>query len=154
VARHWNQRAFVEGEGFAATANLTCSRAVLDRVGGFDGRLRSAGDREFCFRARAAGFRLAYSPEAVVLHPPRERAGLLVRKCYRHGVGWAQTGMPLRRLGPILSARSTRFGGITLRREGITPTAARSFQIDAAGYALSGLPALAGYLVERSRRRA
>jgi glycosyltransferase involved in cell wall biosynthesis len=57
--------------GFAPTANLFARRSVADHIGPFDAGLKSGGDREWTARAVAAGHRLAYHNDAVVLHPAR-----------------------------------------------------------------------------------
>ena len=49
----------------------------------FDARLQTGGDVEFCHRATAAGFRLAYSPAAEVEHPARETTRELMKKVRR-----------------------------------------------------------------------
>jgi glycosyltransferase involved in cell wall biosynthesis len=64
----------VRENGFAATANLAVRRTVLEALDGFDDALASGGDAFFGRRAVAAGHRLVWVPEAVVLHQPR--AGL------------------------------------------------------------------------------
>ncbi len=56
-------------------ANMGFRRALLDRIGGFDvglggGSSISLGDdTEFWYRARAAGARFMYAPNATVVHP-------------------------------------------------------------------------------------
>jgi GT2 family glycosyltransferase len=65
----FNNRAYVEKKGFTVTANLFCSRALFDRVGGF--RVGLSEDAEWCERARQAGYRLGYAPRAMVGHPAR-----------------------------------------------------------------------------------
>lgn len=66
--------------GYGATANVLTRRAVLDGVGLFDASLPSGGDREWGARVRAAGWRVAYAPDAVVRHPVRgSRAALLAK---------------------------------------------------------------------------
>jgi glycosyltransferase involved in cell wall biosynthesis len=77
------RQAFYVTEGFGATANLFTRRDVFDAVGGFDARLKSCGDREWGMRARDAGYRLAYSGTARVLHPARRTWGELVKKTAR-----------------------------------------------------------------------
>lgn len=86
AALHMTQRAWVEAHGFGATANLFVRREVFDHVGAFDGALKRGGDTEFCHRAVAAGFRLEYAPDAVVVHEPRT-ARELAKKAY--GIGAA-----------------------------------------------------------------
>jgi len=93
AALHMNQRLWVESHEFGATANLFVRRELFDRIGLFDGRLRSGGDMEFCHRAVAAGFRLGYTPDAVIVHEPR-RAGQLVKKAYRIGSAPARQARP------------------------------------------------------------
>lgn len=65
----FNNRRYVEQEGFTVTANLFCPRAVFDRVGGF--RTGLSEDLEWCHRATAAGYRIGYAESAVVGHPAR-----------------------------------------------------------------------------------
>ena len=65
----FDNRRYVEEMGFTVTANLFCPRAVFDAVGGFG--VGMSEDLEWCRRAGAAGFRLAYAPLAVVGHPAR-----------------------------------------------------------------------------------
>ncbi|MGH7012201.1 MAG: glycosyltransferase [Caulobacteraceae bacterium] len=60
---------YILKKGFTGSGNLFCSRSVFDRVGGF--RTGVAEDVDWSHRARAAGFRLGYAPEAVVGHPAR-----------------------------------------------------------------------------------
>jgi glycosyltransferase involved in cell wall biosynthesis len=87
AGHHVDQRKYVEVLGFGATANLFVRREVFDRIGGFDGALRSGGDREFCTRATAAGFRLAYAGDAEVTHRSRRTAKETWQLHRRLGVG-------------------------------------------------------------------
>jgi hypothetical protein len=77
-------------QGFGATANLVMRRAAYDAVGGFDGRLRSSGDRAFCHAAVRAGFRFGYCDEAGVAHRPAASASELARREVRIGCGFGQ----------------------------------------------------------------
>jgi glycosyltransferase involved in cell wall biosynthesis len=70
-ATYLRQDRFVAEQGFAATANLFVRSAVFAAVGPFRPELVASGDLELCWRAREAGYRLAYAPDAVVLHQPR-----------------------------------------------------------------------------------
>lgn len=56
---------------FGPTANLFVRRQLIERLGGFDPRLRSGGDVEFGGRVYAAGYRQRYSPQQIVYHLPR-----------------------------------------------------------------------------------
>lgn len=71
LVKAFPQQRYVEVQGFAATANMVLRREVLDRVGMFEERLRSGGDREFGQRASRAGCTWAYAPLAAVRHPAR-----------------------------------------------------------------------------------
>lgn len=81
------QRTYVEELGFAVTANLFVTRAVLEAVGPFREDLRSGGDLEFGRRATAAGFRLIFAPDAVVAHPARSTFAELSAKLRRTTAG-------------------------------------------------------------------
>lgn len=89
AALYLRQSEYVAAQGFAATANLFARAAVFAAVSGFDARLRSSGDVEWCTRARAAGFRLAYAPDAVVGHRPRTTLAETWVLHRRLGAGWA-----------------------------------------------------------------
>ena len=61
---------------------LTC-RQVIERVGGFDARLKSFGDLEWGQRIFAAGYRQVYAPTVRVRHPARRTWGEMTRKTAR-----------------------------------------------------------------------
>ncbi|HET6908484.1 MAG TPA: glycosyltransferase [Mycobacteriales bacterium] len=73
---------FILRIGFAATANLAVRREVLDVVR-FDDSLRSGGDWDFGRRAGEAGFRLAYTADAAIVHPARNTARAVLKKTWR-----------------------------------------------------------------------
>ena len=77
------QEIYVTKRHFAATANLFTRRSVVDRVGPFDARRKSGGDREFGHRVFAAGLDVVYSPEACVDHPARASLGAVFQKVAR-----------------------------------------------------------------------
>jgi glycosyltransferase involved in cell wall biosynthesis len=87
------QQRYVERDRFGATANLFVDRNVLDRIGPFDARLRSGGDREFCNRAVDAGFVLTYDADIVVHHPARRSLRELRRKQRRTSSGLFASGV-------------------------------------------------------------
>lgn len=72
---------YVLEKGFTVTANLFCTRALFDRVGGF--RTGVSEDLEWSQRAAAAGYRIGYAPEAAVGHPARRTWPELVGKWRR-----------------------------------------------------------------------
>lgn len=80
----FNNRRYVEEQGFTVTANLFCPRTVFDQVGHF--RTGVSEDLEWCQRAAAAGFRIGYASNAVVGHPARADWAELVGKWRRLNV--------------------------------------------------------------------
>ena len=152
MARHWDQAHFVAAEGFAAFANFACRRSVLELTGAFEGRLRSDGDREFCARARVAGFAIAYAPDAVVDHPPRTSPREVAGKAFRHGMGRADRALPAAAVAREAAARTGRFGADRLATAGARADGRTRTMVDVAGWALVGAPLLAGYAAGRARR--
>ena len=88
VAAAFRQRDYVERWRFGATANLVTRREVFERVGGFDTRLRSLGDREWGARVFRAGYELVYADDAVVRHPARASLRALWRRSARTAGGF------------------------------------------------------------------
>lgn len=82
-AYYLDQRRYVETCGFAATANLFVRRDLFERVGLFDARLRSGGDKDWCLRAAQCGVSVIYAPDACVWHPARATWGEVWRKAWR-----------------------------------------------------------------------
>jgi len=82
-SRHGFTQGLMSGQPFAVTANMLTWRAVVDRVGSFDARLKSAGDAEFGRRVSEAGGLLRYAPRAVVRHPARASTAELVARVRR-----------------------------------------------------------------------
>lgn len=75
---------------YAATANLIVRRSVVASVGGFDARLMSGGDVDFCWRAIRSGFSVGYAADAVVDHLVRDGLAALVQRSWRLGAGHAE----------------------------------------------------------------
>jgi mycofactocin glycosyltransferase len=71
----------------AATGNLLVRRAAFERLGGFAEGVRSAGDVDFCWRLREAGWQLAHRPEASVAHRHREDLASFLAMIARYGAG-------------------------------------------------------------------
>jgi GT2 family glycosyltransferase len=84
----FRQQEYVERWHFGATANLFTRREVFDRVGPFDVRLRSLGDREWGHRVRQAGFSIRYAEAACTRHPARQSVGQLLRRARRMAGGY------------------------------------------------------------------
>lgn len=70
VVKGIDQERYVSA-GYAATANLTVSRAMFKQLGGFDCNLYSGGDIDFCERAVRSGCELKYISNVYVEHPAR-----------------------------------------------------------------------------------
>lgn len=68
---HLQQHLFVNAMRFSATANLFTFKTVFDRVGLFDSRLKSGGDKEWGQRVFSAGYRLVYADDVCITHPAR-----------------------------------------------------------------------------------
>lgn len=68
---------------YGATANVFTSRKVLETVGLFNDQLPALGDKEWGQRVFKAGYKVIYSPYAVVRHPARNRKQLMakVQRC-------------------------------------------------------------------------
>jgi GT2 family glycosyltransferase len=65
--------------------NMAFRRWALEEIGGFDPRFRTAGDDvDLCWRIQEAGWRIGFSPAAVVLHHPRDT----IRAYWRQQVGY------------------------------------------------------------------
>lgn len=77
----FNNRRYIEREGFSVTANLFCRRDVYAATGPF--HVGMSEDRDWCLRARALGYRLGYAPDARVAHPARKDWRALLMKWRR-----------------------------------------------------------------------
>ena len=77
----FDNKRYVERMGFSVTANLLVRRSVYEAIGGF--QVGIPEDLDWCRRARRAGFRLCYSPQAVVAHPARHSLQKLISKWQR-----------------------------------------------------------------------
>ena len=92
----FDNRSYVERQGFTVTANLFCRRDTFERVGPF-ATTKVSEDLEWCHRARSTGFTIGYAPEAVVGHPARRTWPELIAKTRRiadeaHGLASSSPG--------------------------------------------------------------
>lgn len=62
---------YIEAMRFAPTANLFVARDAFENTGGFEGTLRSGGDREFGVRCFRSGISQRFDPSVKVTHPAR-----------------------------------------------------------------------------------
>ncbi len=110
-------------DGWAATANLLVQAEAFEAVHGFDTTGRHIGeDVDFCFRARAAGYSLAYCPTAIVEHDGERALAPLLRRCFRHGYSVKQaTTVSVRVTGRGVIRLRALIGDRALRQFGQTP---------------------------------
>jgi GT2 family glycosyltransferase len=79
--RFTEQERHVKDEGWSVTANLGMHRSAFDAVGGFDESFRHIGeDLDLCWRARDAGYGLAWCEGAVVSHPAERTLRPVLRR--------------------------------------------------------------------------
>jgi GT2 family glycosyltransferase len=70
---------------FLAGANMGCRRTVLEKLQGFEKGRRLASDTEFALRARQSGYRIYFTPDAIVTHcPERISLSLMFRYASQH----------------------------------------------------------------------
>jgi GT2 family glycosyltransferase len=74
-------------DGGAGTGNLLVRRSAFVGLDGFARGIRSGGDLDLCRRLRAAGWRLAFRPGAIVHHRHRESLASLLAAFARYGAG-------------------------------------------------------------------
>lgn len=74
----FRQQRYIEQKHFSVTANLFVLAADAERIGPF--RNGVSEDVEWCHRARALGFHLAFNDKSIVCHPARRQWGELVSK--------------------------------------------------------------------------
>ena len=76
-------QAWYVSRGYATTANLAVTTALLAKLDGFDAHRYSGADAAFCRKAVASGASLRYVPDAVVEHPARNSWQALATKARR-----------------------------------------------------------------------
>jgi glycosyltransferase involved in cell wall biosynthesis len=63
---------YIKEYHFGGAGNLLIKRTLIEKVGGFDDRVRSGGDLEFGKRVYENGFELVYMDRPKLTHPPRD----------------------------------------------------------------------------------
>ena len=103
-SRYAFRQASYAQDNFGATANVFTRRSVLEKVGGFDGSLKSGGDKEWGNRIHRHGFQVVYAADACVLHPARSTWEGFANKISRCVCGEldraVRDGIPMRRWLP------------------------------------------------------
>jgi len=77
------QRENIERLGFTVTANLFATHEQVERIGPFDEKLLSGGDREWSWRASRAGYSVRYAANAAVRTSPRTTLAGAIRQTRR-----------------------------------------------------------------------
>lgn len=65
----FNQRKYIEQQGFSVTANLFTTQTIFSKVGPF--RPGVSEDLDWCQRAVGLGYKIAYADDFCVFHPTR-----------------------------------------------------------------------------------
>jgi glycosyltransferase involved in cell wall biosynthesis len=71
---------------YAITMNWASRRDVLERIGGFDATLLRSSDVDCAYRLVDAGFRLVYTPTAIIYHRNERTPWGLMHEGYVHGL--------------------------------------------------------------------
>lgn len=87
LATGFQQEMNIQHRRFSATANLFCTTELFRELGGFDERLLSGGDREWAWRAAAAGAPTIFQPDAIVRTAPRTSLRDAIRQARRVAAG-------------------------------------------------------------------
>jgi cellulose synthase/poly-beta-1,6-N-acetylglucosamine synthase-like glycosyltransferase len=103
----------------ASSANLLVRRAAFEQVHGYTEGIWAAEDTDFTWRLQAAGWTLAFNPQALVQHAYRDSLRALGRQWrgYAAGAMWLSQQYPDFELDPGLNRMVRRL----LKRVGIGP---------------------------------
>ena len=122
----FNYRDLLDGQPvsgmFFYTCNVSCKRALLERVGGFDESFPFASheDLELGLRLERAGLRLVFDRAALGHHWHRLTFGGTVRRVYRMGCSsvlfWKKVPDPAGALKRVVSGVLARLAGLPLSR--------------------------------------
>lgn len=85
----FGQEGNIRDKGFSATANLFCTKAQFEKVGPFDERLLSGGDREWAWRASTRKIGMSYQFDSIVYTEPRNTLRGAIRQARRVVAGRA-----------------------------------------------------------------
>lgn len=77
----FNQRKYIEKEGFSVTANLITTKTIFSKVGPF--RAGVSEDLDWCQRAVGLGYKIVYADDFCVFHPTRQNWADLKKKWAR-----------------------------------------------------------------------
>ena len=83
-----NQEKYIKYANFAATANMWARRCIIEKVGFFNTKLMSSGDKEWGNRVVNAGYKGVYVDNVIVNHPVRSNVHDFKIKNLRIGAGF------------------------------------------------------------------
>ena len=83
-------KSYMSSLHFAVTAAMAVRKSAIEKVGLFDERLISGGDREFGNRVNGAGYKQHFSEDITVYHPAFSTLRQLRKKYFRVGRGLFQ----------------------------------------------------------------
>ena len=89
MGRHLMLKAQGTDTFYVPTCNLLVRRSTYESVGGLREDLRVGEDVDLCWRIRATGAYLVYSPEGIVRHKHRDRLGSMLRRRAQYGTSEA-----------------------------------------------------------------
>ena len=81
--KFFDQKEYIENYKFGATANLFTFKNVFQKVGLFNDKLKSWGDREWGNRVFSYGYSIIYGDDCCVAHPARYAWTQLYKKMVR-----------------------------------------------------------------------
>lgn len=88
--REFPMKMYVERFHFGGAGCIFVKKEIFDKLGRFEQRLISGGDREFGNRVFDAGYRLDYCDEVRYFHPVRSSLRSNLKKAFRVGRGITQ----------------------------------------------------------------
>lgn len=114
LATGFYQKQNIEKQRFSATANLIVLRRIFEVVGTFDEILLSGGDREWGWRAYAAGYPVVFAPNVIIHHPCRTTLQAVARQVRRVAGGRFEIARrkPLSTLSPLLRPHRRPWGAV------------------------------------------
>jgi len=135
---------------FCAAANMAISKARFEELGGFDVTLSSSEDQDFALRHTSSGGRIAFVPEARVVH----RDGALDIQSYCKRAEWGAANMlPFVERYPDFADNVVRKrvnGALQIGAEPLTDSARKLFKTLLATKPLSRLLVASARMLERA----
>ncbi len=71
--------------GHLVTNNLSFSRQIFDKIGGFEERIFSGEDVLFCHQATKLGIKILFFSDIIIFHHDREKIGTVLKRSFKYG---------------------------------------------------------------------